>query len=170
MTDNIKEGGITLMQAILLAIKLSPFPANLRRLTFIPFVLSWFVKLPVFLVIAYPILMVVSFIYYHLRGNHLTEVILKVDVGYFYQGGIDGSFWSRLWGIWHFRNYKEEKSAKEKLSILMLRILVYAFYAFFFLTTFRIINIYFPNWMDILIQIKESFLKIISRFLPNIGN
>ena len=158
------------MEGILLAIKLSPLLSNLRRITFIPFALSWFIKLPAFLVAAYPIVMVFSFIYYHLRGSHLTEVLLNTDIGYFYQGGCDGSFWARLWNIWHFRNYKEEKSAKEKRNILILRILVYSFYAFFFLTTFRIVRIYFPNWMEILLQIKEFLIKTIRKILSNIGN
>ena len=158
------------MQDIILALKLSPFLANLRRITFIPFVLSWFVRLPVVLVVAYPLVMVFSFIYYHLNGNHLTEVLLEVDVGYFYQGGYDFSFWSRLWNIWHFRNYKEEKSVKEKRNILILRIMVYTFYAFFFITTFRMINVYFPDWKETLFYVKEIVIKFINRFLANNGN
>ena len=158
------------MEDFLLAFKISPFLCNLRRITFIPFVLSWFIKLPVFLVVAYPLVMLYSFIFYHLKGMNLTEVILQGDVGAFYQGGCDFSFWSRLKNIWHFRNYKEEKSAKEKRNILILRILVYSFYIFFFLTTFRIVHIYFPNWMEMLLQIKEFLIKIIKRFFSNIDN
>ena len=157
------------MGGILLAIKLSPFLSHLRRITFIPFVLSWFIKLPAFLVAAYPIVMVFSFIYYHLKGKTLTEVILGTDIGWFFEDSPQFSFQRRLWNIWHFRNYKEEKSAKEKRNIFLLRILVIIFYAFFFITTIRIIRIYFPNWMELLIQTKEFLFKTLNRLLPNNG-
>ena len=124
---------------------------------------------PVFLVVAYPILMAFFFIYYRIRKTTLTEIILKADIGFFFEDSPMFSFRHRLWNIWHFRNYDEQKSRREKFYIFILRIYVFIFYAFFFITTIRIIHIYFPNWAEMLFQAKEIIINTINKLLANIG-
>ena len=157
------------MKNFILTFQYSPFSSNLRRIAFIPFALSWFVHLPVFLVVAYPILMAFFFIYYRLRKTTLTEIILKADIGFFFEDSPMFSFRHRLWNICHFRNYDEQKSRREKFYIFILRIYVFIFYAFFFITTIRIIHIYFPNWAEMLFQAKEIIINTINKLLANIG-
>ena len=156
------------ISSTLLKLRLSGKLANLRRITFIPFVLSWFVRLPLILVVAYPIIMLFSFFYLRLkRGVPLTEELLNHDIGAFFVDNPPSSFFRRLWNIWHFRNYDEKKPLREKIYILILRIFVSAFYIFFFATIIRTIAIYFPIFNEILLRIKETIIEIISRFIPD---
>lgn len=132
---------------------------HLRRISFIPFVLSWFFKLPSFCVVAYAVTIIVSFVFVLLTDQYshsLVEWVLMWDIGSlitYYCGANKGA---RLWNIWHYRNYKEQKTADEKAKSILLRLAVLAFVLFFLLT---LAHYFLPNFYNKIVEIICCFLS-----------
>lgn len=117
---------IVIMKQEVFAMRFPFLLGHLRRISFLLLIISWIVRLPMICVLAYPIVILISFFYCHfvIKKGSVIESILMFDVSEPIHAHVGTREGARLWNIWHFRNYDCEHSIEDILIVIMIRLFI----------------------------------------------